>query len=113
MQIEVVSQGFTVTEALREYAHRRLRAALAQLGGHIRRVSVRLYDVNGPRGGVDKGCRIQVTLRQRGPVVVDHMEDDLYAAIDRAADRCGRAAARRVERQRARGPGERGVGLAG
>jgi len=61
---------------------------------------VRLSDINGPRGGNDKRCRIKVPLAGRQDVVIEDTEADLYVAIDRAADRTERALARRLERLR-------------
>lgn len=84
MQIDIQSQGFALTHARREYTERRLQFALARVGDGVRRVTVRLFDVNGPRGGIDKRCRIQVMLDGLADVVVEDTEADLYVAIDRA-----------------------------
>ena len=64
---------------------------------------MRLSDINGPRGGADKCCHIQVVLPHLPDVVIEDIEMDLYAAIDRAADRAGRTVGRRLTRQRDRG----------
>ena len=100
MQIHIQSHGFALTEALREHAERRLRFGLTHGSDHIRRVEVRLSDINGPRGGADKLCSIVVTLENLPEVVIEDIENDLYIAIDRAADRTSRAVARRLERKR-------------
>jgi hypothetical protein len=65
MQIDIQSNGFTLTEALREYTHRRLCFALVHCEETIRRVTVRLSDINGPRGGTDKCCHIQLWWRAK------------------------------------------------
>lgn len=100
MQIHVQSHGFALTGALREHAERRLRFGLTYAVEHIQRIEVRLSDINGPRGGADKRCSIVVTLEKLPEVVIEDIESDLYAAIDRAADRSSRAVARRLERKR-------------
>ena len=101
MQIHIQSQDFALTEALREHAERRLRFGLTRGSDHIRRVEMRLSDINGPRGGADKRCSIVVTLESLPEVVIEDIESDLYVAIDRAADRSSRAVARCLERRRA------------
>lgn len=98
MKIDIKSQGFTLTEALRVQAERRVRFALGAAGGRVRNVVMRLADENGPRGGVDKRCTIRANLPGAPPVVIEHQESDLYVAIDRAADRAARAVSRRLER---------------
>lgn len=98
MHIEIQARGFHLTEGLRARAERRVRFALGSLGGRVRHVIVRLADENGPRGGVDKRCTIRANLPGTPPVVIEHQEADLYVAIDRAADRVGRAVSRRLER---------------
>ena len=99
MQIEIHARSFSLTDALRSHAERRLRFALACCDDHIQRVIMRLSDINGPRGGADKRCRLQVVLDGLPDVVVEDIEADLYIAIDRASDRAGRTTVRKIERQ--------------
>ena len=100
MQIDIQARGFKLTEGLREYVERRLSFVFASTRRSVRRISVRLSDENGPRGGDDMRCRMQVSLAAAPSVVIEDTETSLYVAIDRAADRIGRAVARRLERAR-------------
>lgn len=100
MQIDIQTRNFRLTDALRGYIERRLRFTLSNKDEHIHRVLVRLSDINGPRGGADKCCHIQIKLTQLPDVVIKDTEVDLYAAINRAADRAGRTVSRRLTRQR-------------
>jgi ribosome-associated translation inhibitor RaiA len=99
MEIGIRVHGFGLTAGLRERVLRRLRFAFAANGHRLRRVAVWLADANGPRGGEDKRCRIQVIVPGMRPVVVEDTEADLYVAIDRAVARAGRTVARRLGRQ--------------
>ena len=96
MQVDIRARGFELTEGLRQHTERRLDFALGWADYDIRKVAVRLFDINGPRGGEDKCCRIQVTL----PNAQEDTEADLYLAIDRAAERVENSVARRLERQK-------------
>ena len=100
MLIDIQARNFQLTEALRNHIERRLGFALSSLDDHIQRVLVWLSDINGPRGGADKCCHIQVVSTRHADVVIKDTEVDLYTAIDRAADRAGRTVARRLARQR-------------
>ncbi len=102
MQIDIQARSFVMTEAIRSHSSRRLRFALSSYSDRIQRVVVRLSDINGPRGGADKRCHLQVVLSGLPDVVVEDIEADLYLAIDRAADRAGRTLRRRLARQRDR-----------
>ena len=100
MQIDIQTLGFTLTAALREHTKSRLGFALAHGAETIDRVTVRLSDINGPRGGADKRCHIHVAVAHQADVVIEDIQADMYVAIDRATDRAGRALARQIERQR-------------
>ena len=100
MHLDIRGQNFPLTPSLLEHVERRLQFALARFDGRVTRVAVRVADVNGPRGGVDKRCRIAVRVRPAGEIVVEDTCPDLYAAIDGAADRIGRSVQREVERLR-------------
>jgi ribosomal subunit interface protein len=104
MWIEIRALGFALTDAIRAHADSRLAAALRPFTGGVVRVTARLEDVNADRGGVDKRCAVVAHLRGRETVVADAVHEDLYAAIDHAADRARRAVrrllARRIARER-------------
>ena len=98
MRIDIQGLEFALTAALLDHTERRLRFALTRTSNRIKRVVVRLGDRNGPRGGEDKFCRMQVYLRHAPPVLIDDAGIDLYAAIDRVAERARRNVVKRIER---------------
>jgi putative sigma-54 modulation protein len=96
MKVDVHTQGFPLTPAIVEHAERRLRFALKHAADRVRQVTVRLADINGPRGGVDKKCSIHIALNGVPDIVMEDTEADMYLAINRAADRVGRTVLRRM-----------------
>ena len=102
MRISIKGLGFPLTAPLLEHTDRRLRFALTRTSARIKRVAVRLGDTHRPRGGEDKFCRIQVVLDGAPPVLIEDAGADLYAVIDRAAERAGRNVTKNVDRLRER-----------
>lgn len=102
MRLDIRRRGVKVTEKLRTYLKERLRLALSRFGRRIDLVRVYLRDVNGPRGGPGKQCRIVVELPPRGRVIVTGADTDIRAAITGTASRAGFAVKRHVKRRRAR-----------
>lgn len=100
MQLDIQSLNFPGTAALTSHTRRRLGFGLTRHADRITRVVVRLGDENGPRGGPDKFCRLQVNLIDAPQVVISDCGPDLYAVIDRASDRAARAVAKQLERNR-------------
>lgn len=100
MNLQVQAQDFTLTEGLRQHVATRLAYSLNHGRDIVTRVVVRLSDVNGSRGGVDKCCGIEVRLKGAPALVVEDIQTDLYVAIDRASERIGRTLDRRLARQR-------------
>ncbi|CAN5910531.1 hypothetical protein BH11PSE8_BH11PSE8_01220 [soil metagenome] len=100
MNVDIQSLGFPTTDALSGHAKRRLRFVLARHSDRIARVSMRLGDCNGPRGGMDKFCRVQVHLIDAPVAVIHDIGADLYEVIDRAADRAGRTVVKHLDRAR-------------
>ncbi len=98
MRIDIRGSGFRITAPLLDHTERRLRFALTRSSDRIKRVVVRLGDANGPRGGEDKFCRMQVHFERAPPILIEDAGADLYAVIDRAAERAGRNAAKHVDR---------------
>jgi ribosome-associated translation inhibitor RaiA len=79
---------------------RRIRFALTGFSTQVTSVTVRLADLNGPRGGVDKQCRIGVQIIPSGTVALEETNANLYACIDRAAGRAERLVAWKLQRTR-------------
>ena len=98
MQIDIHALNFTLTDGLRARVEHRLRFALTRFQDQMSGISVRLSDVNGPKGGADKRCLVRIKAKGLPDIVVADTEADLYVAVDRAVDR----ARRTLERDRAR-----------
>ena len=103
MQIHIQSRDFSLTESLLGYAQQRLIFAMAYCSGHVKRVVVRLSEINGPHGGAGKRCHIQVVLAGIPDVVIEDTQVDLHSAIDHAIARAKRTVVRQVDRQLAPG----------
>ena len=99
MQIDIQTFRLALAPEHREQIRRRASFALSRLQTRIERVEVRLSDINGARGGVDKQCRVMVTMTQGPAAVVEDLDADLPTLIDRVIARAGRVAAKRVERE--------------
>jgi len=84
----------------RAYIRRKLGRKLRKFMPFVRRTSVRLDDVNGPRGGVDQVCQIKVVLTGLPSVVFEMQSASLKAAVDGALSGVERAVRRSVQRRR-------------
>lgn len=99
MNITIHAQGFELTEALRQHTMRRLDFS-QRWARDVQQIQVRLSDINGPKGGSDKRCQVQISLANEGDVIIENTEDDLYVAIDLASARSKRTITKRLERRR-------------
>jgi ribosome-associated translation inhibitor RaiA len=79
---------------------RKLGMKLGKFATSIERVSVRVTDTNGPRGGVDQVCNVKVVLSGLPSVVVERRHAALHAAIDIALRAAEQAVGRSVRRRR-------------
>jgi ribosome hibernation promoting factor len=100
MRFEIRRRGVKATEELGIHVKERLRLSLGRFARHIGLVRMYLRDVNGPRGGLGKKCRIVVELPPRGRVVVAGADTGISAAITGTAARAGFAVKRHVKRRR-------------
>jgi hypothetical protein len=92
--------GVRLDEEDRAYIRRRLGEKLGKYADSIERVTVRVSDVNGPRGGVDLLCRIKVVLSGLPSVVVEHQAALLKPALTRTLAGAERAVRRTLQRRR-------------
>lgn len=95
-----VKSGRRVPQAVSRHLAQRLQFALGRFAGRIRRVSTFFEDQNGPRGGVDKFCRIVVRLVDGSELVAEVVDVEWEVAVDRATTRIGHTVGREVARKR-------------
>jgi hypothetical protein len=75
---------------LRELTERRVRFVLRRLGLLVPKAEVHMSDVNGPRGGIDKRCQVELRTDGAGSVVVASVARDWRTALDNALARAAR-----------------------
>jgi len=97
MQIIVESRDTEATP-MRELSTARVRFALRRLKALVPRAKVQFSDVNGPRGGVDKRCQVELKTDSAGTVVVASLARDWRTALDRSLGRATRVLTRSLQR---------------
>ena len=80
----------------------RLRFAMRRLRALVVRATVHLSDVNGPRGGADKRCQIELKTDKQGLLVVSSTGDDWRSVVDKALHRAVQSLTRSVQRSKTR-----------
>lgn len=100
MHLDVQARGFTLTRGLLSAIHRESGPWDRRADGH--RLQVRLFDVNGTRGGVDKGCLVTLHLSgEKRVLIASELDSDLYRAIPSAFEKLRRAFDAATRRARA------------
>jgi CBS domain-containing protein/ribosome-associated translation inhibitor RaiA len=92
--------GVELDDDDRAYIRQRLGTKLGKFATSIERVTVRVRDVNGDRGGVDKLCNIKVVLSGLPSVVFESQSASLQVAVNAALAGVERAVRRSVDRRR-------------
>ena len=97
MQILFKSRAPLAAE-LHDLACTRVLFVLRRFSVRIPHATVQLSDVNGPRGGTDKRCQVELHTDKGGPVVIHSVAEQWRTALDNALSRAARLLARRFER---------------
>ncbi len=108
MQILVESRDASAM-SIHETAAARVRFALRRLKSRVPRAKVKFSDANGPRGGIDKCCQVEIHTASAGTVVIASRASDWRTALERSLGRATLALTRALQRQQkpTRGRGER------
>jgi hypothetical protein len=85
---------------LRDFSVERVRFALRRLSALVPRAKVQFSDVNGPRGGVDKRCQLELKTQAAGTVVIASLARNWRTALDRSLRRATQVLTRSLQRNR-------------
>jgi putative sigma-54 modulation protein len=97
MQIDIRSTNLPLSDAVHGYVASRVEATLTRFTSAVRSVTVTLSDLNGPKGGCDMRCHMEINMQTAPSVVIEERADDLYATVSSAAQRAKAAVLRRVD----------------
>lgn len=89
-----------IDERDRDNIARKLGMKLGKFASAIERITVRLSDANGPKGGRDQVCQIKIVLSGLPSIVVEERASALDIATDRAMKATAVAVRRSVQRRR-------------
>ena len=92
--------GVELTAEFRESFEIRLQQSLRCLGRRLQKVNAFISHLNGPKGGIDKHCRVVVHLKRQPSLVIEDRDSELGSLIDRLIDRLGQTAARLRDRRK-------------
>jgi putative sigma-54 modulation protein len=94
--IEVRSKTYDMESLIRQFVERRISFALDHLRD-LRRITISIEDVNGPKGGADKHCQILAEFAFTS-LVLEETQPDWQTAIARAIHRLDRKATQELKR---------------
>ncbi|APZ94259.1 hypothetical protein Fuma_03884 [Fuerstiella marisgermanici] len=97
MEISVTTPRRT-RSTFRESVADRLAQALARFENRISEVSVTLSDTNGPRGGVDKECRVNVVMPGFDVLTTSARHENVWGAVAKATERARRIVLTKLKR---------------
>ena len=100
INIRFVDDSLAVNKDVSSYAREKIQSALKNTKQYIDEVNIRLMDLNGPKGGIDKLCSLQLSIPGQTPVHIKSRQGNVYAAISDAANRAAQKSQRRVRRRR-------------
>jgi hypothetical protein len=100
MQVQIESSHSGEANGLRAGLDQRVRFVFRRMQDKVQQIRVSLHDINGPRGGVDKECRVTLKIDGRGFLVVTAQAPSGSLALDNALRRANRSLLRLWQRRR-------------
>lgn len=104
MKLTIRTRHLVLTPEVTAEVQRRIEHTFHRIAPCIRTVDVTIADINGPKGGADKQCRLRVRGRSVPNVVVEHVGMDTLATVAFAAERAEQAILRKMARRRGFAP---------
>jgi len=88
-----------MTDGASRQIKRLLYFSMSRFSEFISRVKVNCYDVNGPKGGMDKRCSISAKLKATGQVIAQGSGADYIEAMNNSLEKLVRATRRTIDKR--------------
>ena len=98
MKVQFNDQTGLLSSAAIHKANTKLASSLSKFGNRVQSVTLSICDSNGPKGGIDKECKVLIKLKNMGEVTASANDESLSSAIAKTINRGERAVARRLQR---------------
>ncbi len=106
MRLNLMVKGVDKTPTLDRLVDHKLHYAFDQFGRWVSDVALAIEDLNRPKGGVDKRCRLAVSVPRHRSVIVEGRGTDLMVVVSEVIDRGAQALARLRDRRHSRRRGQ-------
>ena len=98
MELDIRGIHIPLTDGLKTHIEDKFNHALGRFDRRIKDVTIRLEELNGPKGGVDKFCKVHAHIVPTEHLIIEEKDVDLYVAIDRAASRLKQVMSRKADK---------------
>jgi ribosome-associated translation inhibitor RaiA len=102
MNLKIQSRAMKLSAGLKRNVVKRVQNAFYVRQDCIQRINVKLSDINGPHGGVDKRCQIHLIVPHMPDIIVKETQQNIYSAVYHACVRAKDALDRKLSRMRVR-----------
>jgi len=100
MRTMIKAIDLELTEGQRAMIEKKLDSAMKRVADRLIAVDLFISDINGPRGGRDKNCRVELQIRSAKPIVVSETMDTIEEAVAKSLDAAARSLNRNLEKRR-------------
>ncbi len=100
MKITINTRNSAKHQDFFEYIEYRLGFAFSRIRDSIHSITITLSDINGPKGGIDKQCKVIIKAKALPAIVITERQSEIKHAIDRAIRRSGEKMIQQIKRKK-------------
>lgn len=99
MNTTIHFRSMEMTGYLEIYIKRRIAFAFSRVKDSVRSLAINVSDINGPKGGIDKQCKVLLRVDSKPDIIIVEKQSDALLAIDRAITRASRRMNQSIKRR--------------
>lgn len=98
MQLIIHSTNISLSQQVRRRLASQLDGAFSRTGNLIQRVTLTVKDINGPKGGRDKQCKLELSLAGLPAILVEATQDSLLKSFNHVVRRARNILVRKMKK---------------